>query len=73
MISALHLGNFKGFAETQRSPIRPITLTYGPNTAGKSSLIHGLVLARHAIETGDLYSRGINQMNEKIQVLVGRV
>lgn len=35
-------------------PIRPITLIYGPNSAGKSSLIHSLLLARHALDTGDL-------------------
>lgn len=54
MLTALHLGNFKAFAETQRIPLRPITLIYGANSAGKSSIIQSLVLARHALETGDL-------------------
>lgn len=54
MLTALHLGNFKAFAETQRIPLRPLTLIYGANSAGKSSIIHSLVLARHALETGEL-------------------
>ena len=53
-ITALRLGNFKAFADTQRIPIRPLTLIFGPNSSGKSSIIHSLLLARHAIETGEL-------------------
>jgi len=54
MISELHLANFKAFADVQRVPIRPLTLIYGPNSAGKSSVIHSLVLAHHALHTGEL-------------------
>lgn len=54
MLNALHLGNFKAFADSQRIPIRPLTLIYGANSAGKSSIIHSLILAHHAIHTGEL-------------------
>ena len=54
MLTGLRLGNFKAFAETQRLPIRPLTLIFGANSSGKSSLIHGLLLARHAMETGGI-------------------
>lgn len=54
MLTALRLGNFKAFAETQTIPIRPLTLIFGANSSGKSSLIHGLLFARHALETGEL-------------------
>ena len=54
MLTALQIGNFKAFAETQHIPIRPLTLIYGANSSGKSSVIHSLVFARHATETGDL-------------------
>ncbi len=54
MITSLRLGNFKAFSDIQKIPIKPITLIFGPNSAGKSSLIHGIALASHAIETGDL-------------------
>ncbi len=54
MIRSLQIGNFKAFAETQEIPVRPLTLVYGPNSAGKSSIIHSLSLAHHAVATGDL-------------------
>lgn len=50
MLTALHLGNFKAFGSpAARMPIRPITLIFGPNSGGKSSLIHGLVLGHEAL------------------------
>ncbi len=47
-LAALHIGNFKAFADTQRVPLKPITLIFGPNSAGKSSFIHSLALAHEA-------------------------
>ena len=54
MLTAIRVGNFKAFAEPQRIPIRPLTLIYGANSSGKSSILQSLILARHAEETGDL-------------------
>jgi AAA ATPase domain/Protein of unknown function (DUF3696) len=54
MLTALQLSNFKAFADTQRLPIKPLTLIFGANSAGKSSLIHGLLLAHEANRTGNL-------------------
>ena len=53
-LQSIALGNFKAFGETQSLPLRPLTLIFGANSSGKSSLIHGLLLAQHAFETGDL-------------------
>lgn len=47
-LQALRVGNFKAFADTQRIPLKPITLVFGPNSAGKSSFIHSLALAHEA-------------------------
>lgn len=52
-LTALRLANFKAFGAMQRIPLRPITLVFGANSAGKSSLIHALALAHHAVETGE--------------------
>lgn len=54
ILDALRLANFKAFGAAQRVPLRPITLIFGANSAGKSSLLHALALAHHAIETGEL-------------------
>jgi hypothetical protein len=53
MIRELRIGNFKAFGPTQTIPIRPLTLIYGPNSGGKSSIIHALALAREARRKGD--------------------
>jgi hypothetical protein len=50
----LSLGNFKAFAETQNVPIKPLTLIFGANSSGKSSIIHALLLACHAAKTKKL-------------------
>jgi predicted ATPase len=50
MLTALRLGNCKPFAETQRLPMRPLTLIFGADSAGESRLIHGLLLACRAAE-----------------------
>lgn len=54
MLTAFHLGNFKAFANTQSIPMRPLTLIFGPNSGGKSSIIHGLVLAHEANRAGNM-------------------
>ncbi len=54
MITGLRLGNFKAFSDTQKIPIKPITLIFGANSAGKSSLIHGFLLVHQAMEKGEL-------------------
>jgi hypothetical protein len=54
MLTALHIANFKAFADQQKVPLRPLTLIYGQNSSGKSSILHSLVLARHALDTGEL-------------------
>ena len=54
MLNSIKIGNFKAFAEAQSIPIRPLTLIYGANSSGKSSILQSLILARHAQETGNL-------------------
>ena len=53
-LTAFRIANFKAFAGVQRIPLRPITVIYGANSAGKSSVLHALALAHHAVQTGDL-------------------
>ncbi len=54
MLNGLRIANFKAFGSAQRVPMRPITLLFGANSAGKSSVLHALALAQHAVETGEL-------------------
>lgn len=54
MITGLNIENFKAFGDTQHIPIKPLTFIYGQNSSGKSSILHSLIFARHALETGEL-------------------
>ena len=47
-ISGLQIKNFKGIGALQSIPIRPLTLIFGANSAGKSSILQSLVMASEA-------------------------
>lgn len=68
MIKTFSIANFKAFAETQRTPLRPLTLIYGANSSGKSSILHSLIFARHAQETGDLDVHRTNIGGESVDL-----
>ena len=54
MISALRVRNFKSFGDkTQRIELRPLTLIFGPNSAGKSSLIQSLLLLKQSYRSAN--------------------
>src|SRR5438270_3132716 len=50
MITAISVENFKGISEPVRLELRPLTLLFGMNSAGKSSLLHALIYAREVFE-----------------------
>jgi len=54
MISSFTVSNFKAFGPAQTIPIKPITLIFGPNSAGKSSILHSLLFAHESLRTGSL-------------------
>jgi hypothetical protein len=53
-LQSFGISNFKAFGkEFQTIPIKPITLVFGPNSAGKSSLLHSLLWLNHAANLGE--------------------
>lgn len=50
IIKSLSLANFKGFSEEVRIELRPITLLFGANSAGKSSVLQALHYVREILE-----------------------
>ena len=50
MIEAFDILNFKNFADKQEIPLKPITLIYGANSSGKSSILQSLLLLKQTIE-----------------------
>jgi ABC-type ATPase involved in cell division len=53
ILKALTLENFKGIREPVRIELSPITLLFGPNNAGKSTVLHALIYAREIFERGN--------------------
>lgn len=54
-LNEFKIANFKAFGpKLQKLETKPITLVFGPNSAGKSSVIHSLLWLNHAFESGDL-------------------
>lgn len=58
LLTELRLSNFKSFGEEQRVPLAPITLIYGPNSAGKSSILQSLLLLKQSIDADSLVTQG---------------
>ena len=51
MLHALELENFKAFGERARIPFAPITLIFGENSAGKSTILQALYLLKQTLES----------------------
>lgn len=52
MIHSLALENFKGIGVRQRVDFGPLTLLFGPNSAGKSTVLQALVYLHELLENG---------------------
>lgn len=58
MLSELRLHNFQGFGSPQVIPLKPLTLIYGPNASGKSSILRSLRLLSQSTEAARLTRAG---------------
>ena len=45
--------NFKAFPDSGTMPLRPITLVYGPNSSGKSSLLQSFLLLKQTLDEAE--------------------
>ena len=50
MLREYRLTNFKAFGETVTIPIRPLTLIFGTNSSGKSSIFQSMLLLKQTLE-----------------------
>jgi hypothetical protein len=58
MLTGLRIQNFKGIEGPIDIPIKPVTLLFGVNSAGKSSVLHALHFMRSVLENHDLDPSG---------------
>src|SRR5262245_45280741 len=52
MLTSLEIENFKGIAARQRIDFAPLTLLFGPNSAGKSTVLQALIYLHELLERG---------------------
>lgn len=53
MLQAIELENFKAFGKRAHIPFAPLTLIFGENSSGKSSILHALYLLKQTTESRD--------------------
>jgi hypothetical protein len=54
MITDIWIENFKGIGKRQHIPLRPITLLFGANSVGKSTVLHALLWLRDILSRRNL-------------------
>ncbi len=54
LITAVEIENFKGIGRPMRVDLRPVTLLFGNNSAGKSTVLHALCYAHEILSYGDV-------------------
>src|SRR5262249_21709256 len=52
MLTSLEVENFKGISARQRIEFAPLTLLFGANSAGKSTILQALLYLHELIERG---------------------
>ena len=53
MITAIKIENFKGISTPQKIEFAPLTLIFGANSAGKSTIVHAMHYFREVLATGN--------------------
>jgi len=63
------IANFKAFGpQIQSVTLRPLTLIFGPNSAGKSSLLHSLLWAKDVLTTSNPDVRKVSAANGQVDL-----
>ena len=64
-ITAIELENFQSIAQRTRIELRPITLLFGPNSAGKSAVFDALELLRAILDRSAYDEKRITDMRSE--------
>lgn len=68
LINSIDIENFKPFGEKQTALLAPITLIFGPNSSGKSSLIQSLLLLKQTLSNKGYNFNGLVPRGEYIDL-----
>jgi len=61
-ITSISLTNFRSFKKTQTIELAPVTLLFGPNSVGKSSVLMAIAYVQHILEKGECDPKKLDAM-----------
>src|SRR5690606_4975807 len=64
-ITKISLSNFRSFKERQEIDIAPVTLLFGPNSVGKSSVLMALAYVQQILEKGHCDPQELDALGDK--------
>lgn len=67
-ITKVILENFKGVSERVDIPLRPVTLLFGANSAGKSTILQGMLYLRELLEHRNADADRLHNSGESIDL-----
>lgn len=70
MLTSFHLQNFKAWQDTGRINLAPLTVIFGANSAGKSSLGHWLLALKQTAQSTDR-RRALHLGDDRVLVDLG--
>jgi hypothetical protein len=65
-LTKLSLTNFRSFAETQTINFAPVTLLFGPNSVGKSSILMALAYVQQILQKGHCDPKQLDALGGKL-------
>lgn len=65
-ITSISLTNFRSFKETQTIELAPVTLLFGPNSVGKSSVLMALAYVQQILEKGHCDPQTLSALGDKL-------
>ena len=68
LITAIEIENFKGIGRPVRIELRPVTLLFGRNSAGKSTVLHALCYAQEILSHGNVDVRQTDLGGDQIDL-----
>jgi hypothetical protein len=68
MLNSFEIHNFKAFGSPQTLPVKPITVVFGPNSAGKSSLLHSFLFSQQNLIKGESDIQRLSVGGEEIDL-----
>ena len=67
MLRSMQLENFKAFGQRTIIPLAPITLIFGQNSSGKSSILQSLNLLKQTRESRDVEALPSSKNGERLR------